>query len=88
MVRPLSRQTQRPLPMNVIDRGQAHHWRTGDLDIPCQVASPQSLTPFLQAKRPYPSPHRNRKHHWTPEPCLRKSTLQLTLDSAHNYAMN
>ena len=25
-----------------------HHWRTGGLDIPCQVASPQSLTPFLQ----------------------------------------
>ena len=26
-----------------------HHWRTVGPDIPCQVASPQSLTPFLQA---------------------------------------
>jgi len=30
------------------DEGLVRHWRTGDLDIPCQVASPQSLTPFLQ----------------------------------------
>jgi len=26
-----------------------HHRRTVGLDIPCQVASPQSLTPLLQA---------------------------------------
>ena len=44
---------KRPLAASA-DRGQMHHWRTGDLDIPCQVASPQSLTPFLQADVEYP----------------------------------
>jgi len=29
--------------------GPMHLWRTVDPDIPCQVASPQSLTPFLRA---------------------------------------
>jgi hypothetical protein len=29
--------------------GQMRHWRTVGMDIPCQVASPQSLTLFLQA---------------------------------------
>ena len=30
-----------------------HLWRTVDPDIPCQVASPQSLTPFLRAQPLY-----------------------------------
>jgi hypothetical protein len=30
-------------------RGPMHHWRTVGLDIPCQVARLQSLTPLLQA---------------------------------------
>jgi len=30
-------------------RGQMHHWRTSDLAIPREVASPQSLFPFHQA---------------------------------------
>ena len=32
-------------------RGRMHHWRTLDLAIPRQVASPQSLTPLHQAGR-------------------------------------
>lgn len=28
-------------------------WRIGDPNIPCQVASPQSLTPFFRAKPDY-----------------------------------
>ena len=39
-------------------------------DIPCQVASPQSLTPFLQAVPVYPRQRTIRKHHWTPDLCL------------------
>jgi len=30
-----------------------HRWRIGGRDIPCQVASPQSLTPLLPAPSPY-----------------------------------
>lgn len=36
-----------------VTRDQMHHWRTIDLGIPCQVASPQSLTPLLQARGAY-----------------------------------
>jgi hypothetical protein len=43
------------------------------LDIPCQVASPQSLTPFLQAAPVYPFEETVGKYHWTPDLCLRKS---------------
>ena len=34
-------------------RGLTHRWRIGDPDIPCQVASPQSLPPLLRATQPY-----------------------------------
>ena len=37
-------------------RGPVHLWRTGDLDIPCQVAPQQSPAPPLQACMFY-SPH-------------------------------
>jgi hypothetical protein len=40
-------------PAAAIRQGQMHHWRTGGLDIPRQVASPQSLTPFLQTTSQY-----------------------------------
>src|SRR3989339_395879 len=40
------------------------------LDIPCQVASPQSLTPFLQADPVYPRRQTIGKYHWTPDLCL------------------
>ena len=43
------------------------------LDIPCQVASPQSLTPFLQAVPVYPRWQTIHKYHWTPDLCLEKS---------------
>ena len=59
--------------MGLPTRGPMHLWRTVDPDIPCQVASPQSLTPFLRARPLY---HRFRpasKHHWTPSSCLTKS---------------
>ena len=61
---------KRPLRASA-DRGQMHPWRTGDLDIPCQVASPQSLTPFLQADAAYPEWRHSCKPHWTPELCLK-----------------
>jgi len=44
--------TKRPL-MGIPIRGPMHLWRTVDPDIPCQVASPQSLTPFLRAPSLY-----------------------------------
>jgi hypothetical protein len=34
-------------------KGRMHRWRIGVPDIPCQVASPQSLTPLLRAPQPY-----------------------------------
>jgi hypothetical protein len=42
------RQLKWPL-TTIIVRGLMHHRRTVGLAIPCQVASPQSLTPFHQA---------------------------------------
>ena len=48
------------------------HWRTFGPNIPCQVASPQSRTPFLRATVAYQGPDTQRKYHWTPELCLRK----------------
>jgi len=35
-------------PATLFTKGQMHHWHTVGPDIPCQVASPQSLTPFLR----------------------------------------
>jgi hypothetical protein len=40
------------------------------LDIPRQVASPQSLAPFLQTDKLYPNRQSPRKYHWTPDLCL------------------
>ena len=54
------------------DKGQTRHWRIGDRDLPGQVASQQSLPPFLSAGKL----HQNLtilSNHWTSEPCLRKS---------------
>src|SRR5262249_35668060 len=42
-------------------RGPMHHRRTVGLDIPCQVARLQSLTPLLQAPGVEPAPHARRK---------------------------
>ncbi len=39
-------------------RGRMHRRRTIDLDIPHQVASPQSLTLFLQVRKPSIESHR------------------------------
>jgi hypothetical protein len=41
------------------------------LDIPCQVASSQSLTPFLQTVPVYPPQQTIHKYHWTPDLCLK-----------------
>ena len=38
-------------------RGRMHLWRTVGPDIPCQVASQQSLTPFLRAASTYRRPN-------------------------------
>ncbi len=40
------------------------------LDIPCEVASPQSLFPFLQAAPAYLRGRTIDKYHWTPDLCL------------------
>jgi hypothetical protein len=34
---------------DVLSQGPVRHWHTVGLDIPCQVARLQSLTPLLQA---------------------------------------
>ena len=44
--------TTRPL-TTVVVRGRMHRWRIGGRDIPRQVASPQSLTPFPPAVSAY-----------------------------------
>jgi hypothetical protein len=44
-----------------------HHWRTVGPDIPCQVASQQSLTPFLRTGIRYPIRPLSSNSHWTPE---------------------
>src|SRR5438477_13075290 len=46
--------TTRPLTTAVV-RGRMHRWRSGDRSMPCQVASPQSLTPFPPAVLAYRS---------------------------------
>ena len=43
-------QKKRP-PARCLTGGLKRHWRTVGPDIPRQVASPQSLTPFLRAKK-------------------------------------
>ena len=67
-------QKQRPLSRRP-DKGQTRHWRIGDRDIPWQVASQQSLPPFLSAGEL----HQNMtviSNHWTSELCLRKSIFR------------
>jgi hypothetical protein len=59
--RPLVKRTIRGL-----DAPLAHR----SLDVLCQVASPQSLTPFLQTGPLYPSWRAVGKYHWTPDLCL------------------
>ena len=60
---------KRPLVMRTI-RGLDAPLADRSLDIPCQVASPQSLTPFLQTGPLYPSWRTVGKYHWTPDLCL------------------
>ena len=50
--------------------GRTRHWRTEGPDIPCQVASPQSLVPFLQAESVYLACGTICKYYWTPKLCL------------------
>ena len=54
---------QRPLPRN-LGNGLTRHWRIGDRDIPWQVASQQSLPPFLPASAldPQSSPNSSLGH--------------------------
>src|ERR1019366_4954615 len=58
-------------------RGLMHHRHTVGLVIPCQVASPQSLTPFRQASSRVTQLDRSSTTlHRTPEPCL-ENPLQM-----------
>jgi len=43
-------------------RGRMHRRRTVDLDIPRQVASPQSRTPFLQVRKTSIESHQRPKN--------------------------
>ena len=83
---------KRPLTASA-DRGQMHHWRTGDLDIPSQVASPQSLTPFLQTDAAYQRRRHLCKSHWPPELCLqnpleRKTTLSVRISRMNHISLS
>ena len=70
----VSKGTERKRPrMGLPTRGPMHLSRTVDPDIPCQVASPQSLTPFLRAGPLYHLFRPASQHHWTPSSCLKKS---------------
>src|SRR5580698_2579546 len=50
---PMSNRSQRVTPDDEVVRGLMHRWRIGGRNIPGQVASPQSLTPFLPAISAY-----------------------------------
>jgi len=62
--------TKKRPPVAIATEGLMHHWRTVGPDIPCPVASPQSLTPFLRAVSGYRQSTVSSKFHWTPELCL------------------
>ncbi len=57
--------------------GLTRHWRIGDRDIPWQVASQQSLPPFLPTLVFHPN-STTEINHWTSESCLPKSTAELS----------
>jgi hypothetical protein len=61
-------------PMAFTTRGLMHSRRTVDLGIPRRVASPQSPTPFHQARSDYLRLNDAASRHRTPELCLRKSS--------------
>ena len=42
-------QRKKKVAPDVLGQGPVRHWHTFGLDIPCQVARLQSLTPLLQA---------------------------------------
>ena len=70
----VSKGTERKRPrMGLPTRGPMHLWPTVDPDIPCQVASRHSLTPFLRAGPLYHLFRPASQHHWTPSSCLKKS---------------
>src|SRR3978361_315865 len=50
----------------VVARDRMRHRHTIGLDIPCQVASPQSLTPLLQAFSEYEARSEQRNNNDTP----------------------
>ena len=56
-------------------QGLTRHWRIGDRDIPWQVASQQSLPPFLPAQGFHPN-STLEINHWTSERCLPKSIFK------------
>ena len=61
---------KRPLETTCRRGPMKHPWRTVGPDIPCQVASQQSLTPFLQAPPEYPTPIfiQSKRHHLVDQP--------------------
>jgi hypothetical protein len=74
---------KRPL-ATIAARDLRRLWRIGGPNIPCQVASPQSLTLFLRAWSAYRAPASCRNYLWTSELCLRKSIR--ALPAALRYA--
>src|SRR5487761_1847895 len=75
---------KRPLATDAT-RGLRRLWRIGGPNIPCQVASPQSLTPFLRARSAYRANGSCRNRLWTSELCLRKSTAALPAGSGTQF---
>lgn len=65
---------EKTVPGGTCRQGSAKRlWRIGGPNIPCQVASPQSLTPFLRVRSTYSASFVCRNDLWTSEACLRKS---------------
>ncbi len=61
-----------------------HLWRTGDLDIPCQLAPQQSLTPLLQASTFYTLCTLGPHSLWTPELCLENLAEAVQMEINHS----
>ena len=73
---------QRPL-SRTLGKGLTRHWRIGDRDIPWQVASQQSLPPFLPAPESDPKSSPNstigqRSHSSETPQCFQDASRQIT----------
>ena len=73
---PMSNERKTTALARILGQGLTRHWRIGDRNIPGQVASQRSLPPSLTALLFQPMIVWDFNH-WTSEPCLPKSNVEL-----------